>query len=265
VYQEIAYSRAAAISSANATANKIAAGSATFTVTPSMASKPATITVMAGGNKLTAGTSYTANYSSGQLTIKLLKAQTKPIDVSFTYDKQLKSGTDYTRTTGTSKTAAQITLTHGSSGNIDIKVAYQITNTVGTANYTISSGGTKTAGSLTFSKALTGQVQVNYSVNRTLWGNDAAIQTDTNNLNNAITKLRTQAATMAANLSVITTRQDWSAGMISNLQTGSDNLTLADMNEEGANMLALQTRQQLGIQALSLASQANQSIMRLFG
>ena len=53
--------------------------------------------------------------------------------------------------------------------------------------------------------------------------------------------------------------------MISNLQTGSDNLTLADMNEEGANMLALQTRQQLGIQALSLASQANQSVMRLFG
>ena len=70
---------------------------------------------------------------------------------------------------------------------------------------------------------------------------------------------------MAANLSVITTRQDWSAGMISNLQTGADNLTLADMNEEGANMLALQTRQQLGIQALSLASQANQSVMRLFG
>jgi flagellin-like hook-associated protein FlgL len=85
------------------------------------------------------------------------------------------------------------------------------------------------------------------------------------NLNTAISKLRTQAASMAANLSVITTRQDWSAGMISNLQTGSDNLTLADMNEEGANMLALQTRQQLGIQALSLASQANQSIMRLFG
>ncbi len=40
--------------------------------------------------------------------------------------------------------------------------------------------------------------------------------------------------------------------MIGTLQTGADNLTLADMNEEGANMLMLQTRQSLGVTALSL-------------
>jgi flagellin-like hook-associated protein FlgL len=38
----------------------------------------------------------------------------------------------------------------------------------------------------------------------------------------------------------------------------------ADLNEEGANMLALQTRQQLSVTALSLASQANQAVLRLF-
>ena len=38
-------------------------------------------------------------------------------------------------------------------------------------------------------------------------------------------------------------------------------LTIADKNEEGANLLALQTQQQLGIQSLALASQANQSVL----
>jgi flagellin-like hook-associated protein FlgL len=265
VYQEMSYARTAAISSANASVPNINAGLATFTVTPTMAAKPATITVMAGAKALTAGHSYTATFdtNTGGLTISLLQAQTTHIDVSFTYDKQLSSGTDYTRTSGTEKTAAQITLNQTFSG--DVKVSYEVSNTVATGDYTVASGGTSSAGSVTFNKALSGTVEATYSVNKTLWGDNTAIAQDAEKLNAAISKLRSQASSMAANLSVITTRQDWSAGMISNLQTGSDNLTLADMNEEGANMLALQTRQQLGIQALSLASQANQSIMRLFG
>ena len=47
-------------------------------------------------------------------------------------------------------------------------------------------------------------------------------------------------------------------------EEGADKLTLADMNEESANMLALQTRQQLAINSLSLASQAAQSVLKLF-
>ena len=60
-------------------------------------------------------------------------------------------------------------------------------------------------------------------------------------------------------------RQNFTKQMINTLQTGADELTLADTNEEGANMLALQTRQQLSITALSLASQSNQAVLRLFG
>ncbi|WP_321502554.1 flagellin [Breoghania sp.] len=52
--------------------------------------------------------------------------------------------------------------------------------------------------------------------------------------------------------------------MMNTLQTGADNLVLADGNEEAANMLALQTRQQLSSTALSLASQADQAPLRLF-
>ena len=83
-------------------------------------------------------------------------------------------------------------------------------------------------------------------------------------IDNAISTLRTKAQTLSNNLSIITTRQDFTQNMIDTLQKGADDLTLADMNEEGANMLMLQTRQQLATTALSLASQAAQSVLRLF-
>ena len=59
-------------------------------------------------------------------------------------------------------------------------------------------------------------------------------------------------------------RQDFTKAMVNTLNTGSDDLTLADSNEEGANLLALQTRQQLSTTALSLASQADQNVLKLF-
>ncbi|HEX2508895.1 MAG TPA: flagellin, partial [Microvirga sp.] len=61
------------------------------------------------------------------------------------------------------------------------------------------------------------------------------------------------------------TRQDFTKTTILTLNAGSDLLVLADGNEEGANLLALQTRQQLSTQALSLASQTDQAVLRLFG
>lgn len=83
-------------------------------------------------------------------------------------------------------------------------------------------------------------------------------------INTATTNLRNQAKGIATNLNVITVRSEFTKNMIDTLRTGADNLTLADMNEEGANMLMLQTRQSLGITSLSLASQAAQSVLRMF-
>src|SRR5215470_5350488 len=82
-------------------------------------------------------------------------------------------------------------------------------------------------------------------------------------LNTASVTLRAQASTFGSNLSVVQNRQDFSKNLINVLQTGSSNLTLADTNEEGANLLALQTRQQLSISSLSLASQADQAILKI--
>lgn len=85
------------------------------------------------------------------------------------------------------------------------------------------------------------------------------------NLSTALSTLRSQASAFGSSLSVVQTRQDFTKSMISTLKTGADNLVLADSNEEGANLLALQTRQQLSTTALSLASQADQNVLRLFG
>jgi flagellin len=77
--------------------------------------------------------------------------------------------------------------------------------------------------------------------------------------------LQNQAASFGTNLSVIQIRQSFTSATINTLQTGADNLTLADTNQEGANLLALQTRQSLAETALSLAAQSQNSVLRLFG
>lgn len=76
--------------------------------------------------------------------------------------------------------------------------------------------------------------------------------------------MRSNAKTLASNSSILTTRLDFTSSLTGILQSGADNLTLADMNEEGANMLMLQTRQQLGTSSLSMGAQAAQSVLRLF-
>jgi flagellin-like hook-associated protein FlgL len=93
---------------------------------------------------------------------------------------------------------------------------------------------------------------------------NSAINSSSSELESALTFLRAKSSSLSANLSVVTTRQDFTNSMINTLQTGADNLTLADTNEEGANMLMLQTRQNLGITSLSMASQSAQAVLRLF-
>jgi len=96
------------------------------------------------------------------------------------------------------------------------------------------------------------------------WANPTDITTSSNELTAALTTLRSEAQTLGSNLSVVQIRQDFTKATINTLQTGSSDLTLADSNEEGANLLALQTRQQLSTTALSLAAQADQNVLKLF-
>ena len=82
-------------------------------------------------------------------------------------------------------------------------------------------------------------------------------------LDNAVSRLRSQAAKLGTNVAILETRLDFTETYVNTLEGGSDKLTLADLNEEGANLIALQTRQQLGIQSLSIAGQQQQAILAL--
>ena len=95
--------------------------------------------------------------------------------------------------------------------------------------------------------------------------NNASIDAVLAKIDKAVNLLRTQAAAFGTNMTTVQTRQDFTKNMINTLQVGADNLVLADSNEEGANLLALQTRQQLSTTALSLSAQADQAVLRLFG
>ncbi|RAI44900.1 flagellin [Rhodoplanes roseus] len=132
----------------------------------------------------------------------------------------------------------------------DLKITF---NERGTSTLTIT-GVTYTASNLGLTKQNGTAFQDNTQVDQII---DA--------VNSALTSLRTQASKFGSNLSTVQVRQDFTKQMVNTLQIGADNLVLADTNEEGANMLALQTRQQLSTTALSLANQANQAVLRLFG
>lgn len=84
-------------------------------------------------------------------------------------------------------------------------------------------------------------------------------------LNSALTELRTNAATLGSNNTVLQTRLNFTDELSNTLEEGAGKLTLADLNEESANLLALQTRQQLGLNSLSLAAQSERAILSLFG
>jgi flagellin len=96
------------------------------------------------------------------------------------------------------------------------------------------------------------------------WATSADIAASGTELAASLVALRSQSQALSANLQTVQIRQDFTKAMINTLNTGADGLTLADSNEEGANLLALQTRQQLSTTALSLASQADQNVLKLF-
>jgi flagellin len=96
------------------------------------------------------------------------------------------------------------------------------------------------------------------------WTDTATIESGIAQIDNGLKSLRAQADTFGTNNSVLTIRLDFTKNLINTLQDGSSKLVNADMNEESANLLSLQTRQQLGITSLSMANQSEQSILKLF-
>lgn len=132
-----------------------------------------------------------------------------------------------------------------SSGTLTIEAAQDITFTGGQAAAGLNGG--------------------SVSATESSWLDESSIRATLGDINQAIRELRTQAATFGTNLSVLQQREKFTRELVNVLNVGSDELVVADTNEEGANLLALQTRQQLSSTALSLASQSDQAVLRLFG
>ncbi len=82
-------------------------------------------------------------------------------------------------------------------------------------------------------------------------------------LDRAITQIQNLGSQLGVQVSILQTRSDFTTNYANDLKTGSDKLTLADLNEEGANLVALNTRQSLSIQALSVAGQQQSAVLQL--
>jgi flagellin-like hook-associated protein FlgL len=127
-------------------------------------------------------------------------------------------------------------------------------NSTNTTNLTITGLDATTA---------TSGISLGTSVNN--FGTTANIDTALTAISGALSTLRSNASTLGSNNTILATRLDFTSNLVNTLEAGEGKLILADLNEESANLLALQTRQQLGINSLALAAQSERSILALFG
>ncbi|KZL21359.1 Flagellin [Pseudovibrio axinellae] len=97
------------------------------------------------------------------------------------------------------------------------------------------------------------------------WETTAGIDQSLEELDRAISTVRSQASTFGTNLTIVENRQDFTADLINTLEVGAGKLTLADTNLEGANLSALNTQNQIATSTLALAAQSNQSVLQLIG
>jgi flagellin-like hook-associated protein FlgL len=105
--------------------------------------------------------------------------------------------------------------------------------------------------------------------NTTVWGQTGtaaitAINSAIRSIDSALVTVRQAAQTFGTNSSLLEIRRQFTENLINTLKGGASELVNADLNEESANLLSLQTRQQLGTISLSIAQQSEQSVLRLF-
>ena len=141
---------------------------------------------------------------------------------------------------------------------------YNGTNLLGnnSLTLTLNESGTSTA-TVTGVDDTSAGLGVVASVNN--WGGSADIAAASATLTTALTTLQSQSSTLSSSLSTVQIRSDFTKATINTLQTGASALTAADTNEEGANLLALQTQQSLATTALSLSTQSDRNVLKLFG
>jgi len=219
-------------------------GKATYTGT--LASSQALAFVISGGVNsgatlvLSLGSSVLQSNANGQIIMNAIGAYTAPRQVQF----DVRAGqTGYTSTLTTA----------------------QVTNATDANNMTVQLDETNVAHIQVISKNLQTDGQglaVDQAQNN--WLDRADLEVASKMIQAAKTELQSQASSLNNNLDIIQERQKFTDNFVNILSEGANKLVQADQNEESANMLQLQTRQQLGTITLSLANQAQQAILKLF-
>lgn len=80
----------------------------------------------------------------------------------------------------------------------------------------------------------------------------------------AMQEMTSAATSLGANQQRINLQSDFVSALMDSIKSGISQLVDADMNQESTRLQALQVKQQLGVQALSIANQSSQNILALF-
>ena len=127
-----------------------------------------------------------------------------------------------------------------------------VSNGTCAVNVFLSASGLSAGAPVGFSSLLTGT-----------FSPTAVLDTLSATLDASISTVRSTAAKLGGNVTFLNTRLEFTKCYVNTMSEGAGKLTLADLNEEGANLMALQTRQQIGTQSLSIAGQQQQAILSL--
>ena len=125
-------------------------------------------------------------------------------------------------------------------------------NENGTSSLTIS--GSSATSSALGATASTNHFEFNTDVN-----------TAVSKIATALNSLKSIATNIGSMSTIMQTRMDFNKSMINTLGAGAEALTLSDTNEDGAKLLALQTRRQMATTSMRLSSSNDNAVLRLFG
>ena len=97
------------------------------------------------------------------------------------------------------------------------------------------------------------------------FGSDADIDAALAGISSAQTQIRSNSTSLSSSASALQNRGDFTKKLTNTLEHGATNLTQADLNEEAASLLSLQTRQALGGYSLTIATENERAVLGLFG
>lgn len=221
-------------------------------------------------DKLAAALAPGVDRSKIQSDIKELQNQLKGVadSASFSGENWLSVNS---ATTGYNATKSIVSsFTRGSDGNVSIgyitvdtsKAVLFDSNTAASSGGILDSQRNSTGATVTTGGTSIMNIDISSLTDST--ADQAKLQGYIQSVSKAFDEMTTAATGLGANQTRINLQTDFVSSLMDSIKTGISQLVDADMNEESTRLQALQVKQQLGVQALSIANQSSQNILSLF-